>query len=273
MTHEPFPPVGSGPAETPLVGMVHLPALPGTPGYGGDREAIRERARADARTLAAAGFDACLLENFGDAPYHPREVPRHVLTELAALGRELRLETEIPVGVNVLRNDAAGAVAVTAAAGGAFVRVNVHTGARETDQGRIDGRAHETLRLRDRIDAEVSILADIAVKHSAATSDRPLSAVVAETVERGRADGLIVTGSATGDPPDSEQIEAVKRASETTDRAPPVLVGSGLTPENAPELLSEADGAIVGTAIKTGGTATPVDRERAERLVAIRDEL
>ncbi len=273
MTHEPFSPAETEPAETPLVGMVHLPALPGTPGYDGDRAAIRERARADARTLAAAGFDACLLENFGDAPYHPEDVPRHVLAELAALGRELRLETELPVGVNVLRNDATGAVAVAAAAGGSFVRVNVHTGARETDQGRIDGRAHETLRLRDRVDADVSILADIAVKHSAPTNDRPVEAVVTETVERGRADGLIVTGSATGDPPERERIKAVRKASAATERAPPVLVGSGLRADNAPELLSEADGAIVGTAIKTGETTAPVDRQRAQRLVEIRDQL
>lgn len=259
-------------SETPLIGMVHLPALPGTPGYDG-RETVRARARSDVDTLAAAGFDACLVENFGDTPYHPREVPRHVIAELAALVRELSIETTLPVGVNVLRNDASGAVAIAAAAGGSFVRVNVHTGARETDQGRIDGQAHETLRLRDRLDADVSIFADVAVKHSAPTGDRPLSAVVTETVERGRADGLIVTGSATGDPPDREQIARVKEASQTTDRRPPVLVGSGLRADNASKLLAEADGAIVGTAIKAGETAAPVDRERAERLVEIRDGL
>jgi len=273
VTHELFSPTRDTASDPTLIGMVHLPALPGTPGYDGDRAAIRERALADARTLAAAGFDACLIENFGDAPYHPQDVPRHVLAELSALGRGLHLESELPIGVNVLRNDAPGAVAVAAAAGGSFVRVNVHTGARETDQGRIDGRAHETLRLRDRLDTDVAILADIAVKHSAPTNDRPLETVVAETVERGRADGLIVTGSATGDPPESEQIEAVRRTSVATERAPPVLVGSGLRADNAPELLSEADGAIVGTAIKTGETTAPVDRQRAERLVEIRDQL
>lgn len=256
-----------------LIGMVHLPALPGSPGFDGDRSAVRERALADAQALAAAGFDACLVENLGDTPYYPETVPRHVIAEMAALTRELRLAVDLPVGVNVLRNDAAGAVSVAAAGDGSFVRANVHTGARETDQGRVDGRAHETLRLRDRLNPDVALFADIAVKHSAPVSDRPRAAIIKETVDRGLADGLVVTGAATGRAPTVEQAQAVVDARDRTDRAPPVLIGSGLNVENAPELLSVADGAIIGTAIKRGDTATPVDPERAGRLVSRRDQL
>jgi membrane complex biogenesis protein, BtpA family len=256
-----------------LIGMVHLPALPGSPEFDGDRSAVRERALADAQTLAAAGFDACLMENLGDTPYYPETVPRHVIAEMAALTRELRLAVDLPVGVNILRNDAAGALGVAAAGGGSFVRANIHIGARETDQGRVDGQAHETLRLRDRLNANVALFADIAVKHSAPVSDRPRAAVVEETVDRGRADGLIVTGAATGKAPTVEQVQGVVDARDNTDRTPPVLIGSGLNMENISELLSVADGAIVGTAIKDGDTATPVDPEQAARLVALREQL
>lgn len=254
--------------DTPLVGMVHLPALPGAPGFDGDRAAVRERAREDARRLANAGFDGVLVENYGDRPYHPESVPRHVLAELTATVVAVCEAVDCPVGVNVLRNDAAGALSVAAAAGGAFVRVNVHTGARVTDQGLLSGAAHETLRLRDRLEAEVEILADVAVKHSTGVADREIEAVTRETVDRGCADGLVVSGPATGTAADADQLEAVCRARDEVNPTVPVFVGSGLTADNAAELLGRADGGIVGTAVKRGGeTANPVDSARARALV------
>jgi membrane complex biogenesis BtpA family protein len=204
--------------DDPVVGMVHLDALPGSPGFGGDRRAIREQAVADARALTAGGVDAVLVENFGDAPYYPDEVPRHVVAELAATVRELRDAVDCPVGVNVLRNDAEAAVAVAAAAGGSFVRVNVHTGARATDQGIVAGRAHETVRLRDRLGAGIAILADVAVKHSAPVGDRDVAAVAEETIDRGLADGLIVSGPATGEAADADELRAVVEARDEADR-------------------------------------------------------
>ena len=253
---------------TPLVGMVHLSALPGAPGYDGDRQSMHERARADARTLTDAGFDAVLVENYGDVPYYPEDVPDHTVAELTAVVRTVREAVSCPVGVNVLRNDATAALSVAGAAGGAFLRVNVHTGVRATDQGLLSGRAHETLRLRERIDADVAVFADVAVKHSGSVADRDLGALAEETIDRGLADGLVVSGPATGTPADESRLEAVCRARDAASRDVPVLVGSGVTPENAADLLELADGAIVGTAVKEGGeTANPVDAGRAERLV------
>jgi membrane complex biogenesis BtpA family protein len=245
-----------------LVGMVHLPALPGAPGFDGDRAAIRERAVEDAEALVAGGMDAVLVENFGDAPFHPGEVPRHTLTELTALVGAVRRAVDVPVGVNVLRSDGPGAVAVAAATGASFVRVNVHTGARVTDQGVVEGQAHETLRLRDRLEAT-----DVEVKHSAPLGDRPVDEVARETVERGGADGLVVSGPATGEPVDTARLERV--ASVTAATGVPLVVGSGTTPETVAELLDVADAAVVGTALKQAGEVTaPVDRARVERLVA-----
>ena len=253
---------------SPLVGMVHLPALPGAPDYAGDRTAIREAALADARALADAGFDAVLVENYGDAPYYPDDVPRHVVADLTAVVQSLSDAVDVPVGVNVLRNDARAALAVAAATGGAFVRVNVHTGVRATDQGLVSGAAHETLRLRERLDADVAVLADVAVKHSAAVGDRPLDERVVETIDRGRADALVVTGAGTGDAVAESHLDAVVAARAEATWDVPVFVGSGVTAETVGSALDVADGAIVGTALKEGGeTAGRVDPGRARKLV------
>ncbi|MFA1610821.1 BtpA/SgcQ family protein [Halobellus rubicundus] len=258
-------------SETPIIGMVHLPPLPGAPGFDGDRGAIRDRLHRDASALESGGVDGIMLENFGDAPFYPDRVPRHVVADVAALAESLRERVSIPFGVNVLRNDARSALGVAAATGGAFVRVNVHTGARLTDQGLIEGTAHETLRLRERLDADVAILADIDVKHSAPVAERPLGEVVSELVERGGADAVVVSGTGTGEAVETDALDAVVEARDARGLDAPVLVGSGVTPETAPELLSVADGAIVGTALKRGGeTTNPVDEAAVERLVDAR---
>ena len=221
-----------------LIGMVHLPALPGAPGFDGDRGTVREHAVADAEALEAGGIGA------------------------------VRRAVDVPVGVNVLRSDGPGAMAVAAATGASFVRVNVHTGARLTDQGVIEGRAHETLRLRDRLDADkVRVLADIDVKHSASLAERPLAEVARETVERGGADGLVVSGPATGKSVNRGRLERIATVADET--GVPLVVGSGVTPGTVTELLTVADACIVGTALKRGGeTTAPVDHERVAELVA-----
>jgi membrane complex biogenesis BtpA family protein len=250
-----------------LVGMVHLPALPGAPDYDGDRTAIQERAVADAEALVAGGMDAVLVENFGDAPFHPGEVPRHVVASMTTLVGAVRRAVDVHVGVNVLRSDGPGALAVAAATDASFVRINVHTGARLTDQGIVEGQAHETLRLRDRLDADVRVLADVDVKHSAPLADRPLPAEAREAVERGGADGLVVSGPATGEAVDRGRLERVAAVAGET--GVPLVVGSGVTPDSVAQLLDIADTVIVGTALKRGGEVTaPVDRERVADLVA-----
>lgn len=252
----------------PLVGMVHLPALPGSPDFSGDRDTTRERAVADAEALEAGGMDAVLVENFGDIPFHPGEVPRHIVASMTALVGAVRRAVDVPVGVNVLRSDGPGAMAVAAATGASFVRVNVHTGARLTDQGVVEGRAHETLRLRDRLDADdVRVLADIDVKHSAPLAERSLAEVARETVERGGADGLIVSGPATGKSVNRGRLERVATVAEEI--GVPLVVGSGVTPGTVADLLAVADACIVGTALKRDGeTTAAVDRDRVSELVA-----
>jgi membrane complex biogenesis BtpA family protein len=254
--------------DRPVVGMVHLDALPGAPEFGGDRDAVRDAMLRDARRLEAGGVDALMLENFGDAPFYADDVPKHVVASMAALARDLRREIDLPLGVNVLRNDAEAAVSVAAAAGAEFVRVNVHAGARLTDQGIVTGQAAETVRLRDRLDADVSILADVDVKHSAALAERPLAEEVAELIERGHADGVVASGAGTGHETDRDHLQRVVDAREDLGADAPVFVGSGVTRDSVGEILDTADAAIVGTALKEHGeTTAPVDESRVRELV------
>ena len=246
-----------------LVGMVHLLPLPASPGYGGSRDHIYERALADARILQDAGFDAILVENFGDAPYAKCDAGKQVVAEMTAIITALQDEITIPIGVQVLRNDAEAALAVAAATRARFVRINVHSGAMVTDQGIIEGRSAETLRFRRAIDArDISILADVFVKHGTPLAPCSLSDAVRDTVERGLADAVIISGSGTGEAAD---LADVQLASSST--AAPVFVGSGVRIETLAESLSLAHGLIVGTAIKTGRiTVAPVDAGAASEF-------
>lgn len=249
----------------PLIGMLHAPPLPGAPGYRGDFQAVRDAVLRDAETLVDGGVHGLLLENFGDAPFYPGQVPTHVVASMTTLAVQVRERFAVPLGINVLRNDGRSALAVAFAAGAQFIRVNVLCSARVTDQGLIQGIAHELLRERAMLDARnIRIFADVDVKHSAPLGLRPIDDEARETLERGGADGLIVSGTATGQPTDMAQLSQVKRAAGPA----PVLVGSGITPDSLARFLPYADGFIVGTAIKRDGVTTnPVDPARVRALV------
>lgn len=254
--------------ENPVIGMVHLESLPGAPNYQGARETVKSAMLRDARRLEAGGVDGLLIENFGNEPFFAEDVPKHVVASMTALVRTLKRETDLPVGVNVLRNDAEAALSIAAATNASFIRVNVHTGERVADQGRLTGQAAETVRLRDRLDADVGILADVAVKHSAPVTERPVREIVTELVERGHADGIIASGAETGRKTDRKHLEAVVAARNETDPDVPVFVGSGVTAETIADTLDVADGVIVGTGLKEGGeTKAPVDEDRVRELV------
>lgn len=245
--------------EKPVIGMLHLPALPGSPQNKLPVEAILEWVLEDAGALANGGIDGLMLENFGDIPFYPRRVPAHTVAFMTAIGREIKRRFDLPLGINVLRNDAESAVAIASAVPGEFIRVNVHIGARVTDQGIVEGTAHRTLRYRNLIGSSVRIFADADVKHSAPIAGRDLKTEVEELATRGCADAVIITGAATGRETALKDLRAAKSAAAGT----PVFAGSGVNAENIGSVLKIADGVIVGTALKRDGLATnPVDRER-----------
>lgn len=247
-----------------LIGVVHLAALPGSPNFGGDLKPCLEAAASDARLLAEAGFDAVIVENFGDSPFYADNVPAVTVAAMTRAVSGVADAVELPVGVNVLRNDALAALSIAAATGAAFIRVNVLAGAMTTDQGLISGRAAEVMRLRSALKVDVEVFADVMVKHAAPPPGLTIEQATADTVERAMADAVIVSGAATGDEPALEQVRRVAGAAGAT----PVLLGSGVTEANVAGLLAVADGAIVGTALKVDGiTTNPVDPRRAAAFV------
>ena len=247
-----------------LIGMVHLEPLPGSPRWAGSMEEVSRAALADAQALADGGVHSLLVENFGDVPFSPGRVDAACVAAMAAVAIQIRRAVPLPLGINVLRTDALSALAVAAAVGARFIRVNVHTGAVVTDQGILTSGAHDTLRYRRLLGAEIALLADVQTKHAAPLASVPIEHEARDCVQRGLADGLIVSGEATGLPPKTSDLERVRLAVPGA----PVLVGSGASPENAAELFTLADALIVGTSVKRDGIVTNrVDPDRVRTLV------
>ena len=208
----------------PLIGVIHLPPLPGSPRYSGDFARVVSQTFRDAETLALAGFDAVIVENFGDAPFYRARVPAETVAAMAVLVDGARRASGLPTGVNVLRNDGESAVAIAAATGARFVRINVLVGARVTDQGVIQSDSAEVLRARARLHTQgVSIVADVDVKHSSAVGEGRIDDEACEAVERALAAVLVVTGSRTGVEADTAVIDRVRRAAPGV----PLWLGSG----------------------------------------------
>jgi len=267
------------PASVPsgLIGVVHLQAMPGDPGYeayDGDAssgfESVERAALRDADALLEGGVDAIIVENFGSTPFSRGDsgsrLPPHQVALLALVVRAIRAMSSVPVGVNCLRNDAMSALGIAAATGADFIRVNVHVGAYVTDQGVVEGEAHATMRYRDQLGMRrhIAVLADVLVKHAEPLAPLAPARATLDALERGRADAVIVTGSATGGPVDAATLREVARAAGDA----PVLLGSGVTPSTAPDLAPLAHAAIVGTWLKRDGlVSNPVDVARVRAIV------
>ena len=248
-----------------LIGMVHLGPLPGSPRYAGDLDAVVDAAVTDAAVLEAAGLDAVFVENLGDAPFFADDVPNETVAAMTRTVTAIRGATAIPIGVNVLRNDALAALAVAAATGAGYIRVNVLSGSMYTDQGLITGRAAEVARARAKFAPGVGVFADVFVKHATPPAGLSIEDAARDTVERGGADAVIVSGAATGSAPD---LDVVKRVVAAAGGAP-VLLGSGVNATTVSSFLQVADGVIVGTSLKKDGiTTNPVDPSAAAAFVA-----
>lgn len=246
--------------------MVHLLPLPGSPGYDGSMQHVLDRAQRDADALIAGGVDGIIVENYGDTPFYPDHVPAVTVAALTSAVTQIRKLTNLPLGVNALRNDAIAALSIAAVTGAQFIRVNVHAGAMLTDQGWITGRAHETLRLRAALAAQVAIFADVMVKHAVAPPGLTIEDAAADAFQRGGADALIVSGKATGAPTHRDDLQRVQYAVPNA----PLWVGSGVTADNAVELLDIAAGVIVGSALERDGKAgQEVVTDKVRQLVDV----
>lgn len=259
-----------------LIGVVHLPPMPGDPKAGADTtfRSVVDAALRDAQSLVSGGAQAIIIENFGSAPFQKGDassrIPPHQVALMARVVGACTALSDVPMGVNCLRNDARSALGIAAATGADFIRVNVHTGAYLTDQGIIEGEAAETLRYRRELGAEhITILADVLVKHAEPLVPLDATCATEDCLKRGLADAVVVSGRATGAPIDRERLKIVHQAAA----GKPVYLGSGLTLDSVAELMPYATGAIVGTALKEGGNlAAPVDAARVKMVAQAIEE-
>ncbi len=230
----------------PVIGVVHLLPLPTSPRWGGDLEWVIAQAEQAATALAAGGVDGIIVENFYDAPFAKDQVDAAVVSAMTVVVQRLKTLVSLPLGINVLRNDGHSALAIAACVGAQFIRVNVLSGVMATDQGIIEGDAHRLMRYRRELGADIKVFADVLVKHAQPIAAVGLSAAIADTVERGLADAIILSGWATGNPPIFEELELARTVAPQV----PLLIGSGATAENIGSLIRQADGVIVASSLK-----------------------
>lgn len=231
--------------------MIHVGALPGTPAGHEPLAQIVKRAAREAKVYQSAGIHGLMIENMHDTPYLKGGVGPEITAAMTAVARAVKTEAPLPIGIQILAGANREALAVALAAGLDFIRAEGFTFAHVADEGLMESCAADLLRYRREIGAErVRVWADVKKKHSshAITSDVGIGST-AHAVEFMRGDGVIVTGSFTGDAASLHELEEVKRAVSL-----PVLLGSGVTTENLGDFFSLADGFIVGSEFKTDGS-------------------
>jgi uncharacterized protein len=252
----------------PVIGVIHLNPLPGAPRYSGqDLREVYAAAVRDAKTLAAGGLDGIIIENASDMPFRrPENIGPETVAALTAACLEVRNAVDTPIGVTCVANGVIPGLAVAKAVGARWVRANQWVNAYVANEGLLNGPAPEAMRYRSNIGAkDVFIFADVHVKFGAhaITADRSI-AEQATDAEWFDADVLIASGTRTGSPTQPDEVMAVREGTNL-----PVIVGSGLNPDQVPALFQVADGAIVGQWLKKDGNWwNPVDPHRVDRLMA-----
>lgn len=247
----------------PIIACIHLMPLPGSPNYDGSIQKIYDIALSETLIYYNAGVDGLIVENFRDVPFYPSQLPPETIATMASVTREIVNLFKGPVGVNALRNDASAAMSIATATNAAFIRVNVHTGAAVTDQGIIEGKAHETLRLKAALKSNALIFADVAVKHASPMGNREIDLETKDLTERGLANAIIVSGTRTGGAADTNELKIVRKNTHL-----PILLGSGVTMSNFENYYSLADGFIVGSTFKQDGKASnTVEKERVLKFM------
>ncbi|HEX8175677.1 MAG TPA: BtpA/SgcQ family protein [Pyrinomonadaceae bacterium] len=251
--------------QKPVIGVIHVGALPGTPAGGETVTAIVEQARAEARIYLEGGVDGLMIENMHDVPYLRGRVGPEIVSAMAVIGHAVKEECALPTGVQILAGANLEAMAVAHAAGLDLIRAEGYVFAHIADEGWIESSAAELLRYRKQIGADrVEVWADVKKKHSshAVTTDITLGET-AEAVEFMRGGAVVVTGSVTGRAPRLADVEEVKSHCRL-----PVILGSGIDASNIYEFYDAADGFIIGSYFKQDGHwANTVDRERVEKLM------
>lgn len=252
-----------------VIGVIHSLPLPGSPHYEGETvESIYRYACEEAERYGAGGVDGLIVENHGDIPFaKPDELGPETAACMAVMADRVRRASGLPIGINVLANGAVAGIAVAKASGAVFVRVNQWANAYVANEGFVEGKAGAASRYRAGLRArDIAIFTDVHVKHGAhaIVADRTL-AQLTQDVEFFDADAVIVTGQRTGDSAKLDELQAVSGATKL-----PVLVGSGVNPDNVASIFDHADAVIVASALKHGGSWwNPVDPARLAQFMSV----
>lgn len=253
--------------KKPIIGMVHLPPLPGSPRHDGmSMKEITDFAVSEANLLVKAGVNGAIVENFGDVMFYKR-VPAETIAAMTYVATILSREVpKLPLGLCVLQSDAISGMAIASTIGGKFIRVPYYTETYVVDAGLMDSVAAEVLRYRKFLNADVKIFADVHIKHGYPLSQRPIGESAADAEHRGLADAILVTGIATGAETKVDDVKEVKQAVHST----PVFVASGVDDKNLPAYKDYADGAILGTHIKKNDdTESPIDPAKLRKFMDV----
>ena len=249
----------------PIVGMIHVEALPGTPKYKGDIKAVINKAKEEAKIYKQGGIDVLMIENMHDIPYLNRNVGPEIDTLMAIILYEIKNQSQLPAGIQILAGANKQALAAALSAGADFIRAEGFVFAHIADEGTFNSDAGEILRYRSQIKADhIAVFTDIKKKHSShsITADTDI-AETAKAAEYFLSDGVIITGSSTGKEPSLEEIREVKEKVKI-----PVLAGSGITFENVKDYLKYCDALIIGSYFKKDGHWTsPLDLAKVKNFM------
>ena len=235
-----------------IFGMVHLRALPGTPRHNLSIQEITDLALQEAQVLYDAGLNGIIIENMHDIPYLKRTVGPEIVASCTVVAQTLRAAfPNWSLGLQILAGANKQALAVAAASGLDFIRSEGFVFAHVGDEGILESDAGELLRYRKQIGAEqVQIICDIKKKHAAhsITADINIEAY-AHAAQFFLADGVLLTGQATGHAASMAELETLQNIRENL----PVWIGSGITQENLKVYVYLADALVVGSHFKADG--------------------
>ena len=248
-----------------IIGVLHLKGLPGSPSNTLSLNNIISLAQKDTDNLIIGGVDGIIIENFGDVPFVKDDVSKRTLTNFTSVINSLVIAKHISVGVNVLRNDAIAALSIAEATKSDFVRINVLNNIMYTDQGIIEGKAHEVSTFKNTLQHKIKIYADVFVKHAVPPSGSTIENHTKELIERAGADVVILTGDGTGQEINLKDLTKVREIVPEGKLA----IGSGVTENNIKNYIGIADTLIIGTNFKLDkDVSKPVSAESVKKLIS-----
>lgn len=253
--------------QKPVIGMIHVQALPWTPKFQGNINTVINKALNEAEIYKNSGIKAVMIENMHDIPYLNREVGHEISTLMSIIGYEIKCKTQLICGIQILAGANKAAIAAANSAGLDFIRSEGYVFAHVADEGYIQSDAGELKRYQKSIGSEkILIFNDIKKKHSShsITFDVDI-AETAKAAEFFMSDGVIITGKATGVEAEIDEVKYVKSKTKL-----PVLIGSGITVKNVKEFYNESDGLIIGSYFKKDGLwQNEIEEKRIENILKL----